>query len=155
MTQPTPPPNCARCAFWRKQTENEGLCCRHAPEASNRSGEVAHWPQTHSRQWCGEGIAAAALSIGLRCADCVFWRRPDGGMNPVNRGDMPMAWWAHAGACVRLAPRPTSEPGPRAFWLATRDTDYCADGLSRERDVTSHSGLDVMSHPQLTKSPVQ
>ena len=94
---PVPPPNCAGCAFWRKQRENEGVCCRHAPVASNRPEEVAHWPQTHSRQWCGEGVAAAPLSIGSRCADCVFWRHPDGGLNPVNRGDMPMAWWAHAG----------------------------------------------------------
>lgn len=103
---PVPPPNCAGCAFWRKQRENQGLCCRHAPEASNRPEEVAHWPQTLSRQWCGEGVAAAPLSIGSPCVDCVFWRHPDGGLNPVNRADMLMVWWTHAGICARRAPRP-------------------------------------------------
>jgi hypothetical protein len=116
---PVPPPNCAGCAFWRKQRESEGLCCRHAPEASNRPEGVAHWPQTRSRS---------------RCADCVFWRHPDGGLNPVNRGAMPMAWWTHAGICARRAPLPDSEPGPRAFWRATQDTDFCGDGVAREQD---------------------
>jgi hypothetical protein len=131
------PANCSVCGFWRKLRENEGVCCRHAPEPSNRPEEVAHWPQTHSRQWCGEGVAAPPLSIGSRCADCVFWRHPDGGLNPVNRGDMPMAWWANAGICARHAPRTSSEPGPRAFWRATLATDFCADGVARERDATS------------------
>ena len=128
-----PPPNCSGCAFWRKLRENEGVCCRHAPTASNRPEEVAHWPQTHSRQWCGEGIAAGPLSIGSRCEDCVYWRHPEGGLNPVNRGDMPMAWWAKAGICARHAPSPISEPGPRAFWRATQNADFCGEGLGRER----------------------
>lgn len=132
-----PPPNCAGCAFWRKLRENEGMCRRLAPEPSHRPEEAAHFPQTHSREWCGEGVAAASLSIGSPCADCVFWRHPDGGLNPVNRGDMPMSWWAHAGICARHAPRPTSEPGPRAFWRATQDTDFCAEGVVRERNVAA------------------
>ena len=101
-----PPQNCAGCAFWHKKIEKEGLCRRHAPEASNRPEEVAHWPQTHSWQWCGEGVAAAPLSIGSRCADCVFWRHLDRGLTPVNRGDMPLVWWTHAGICARHAPHP-------------------------------------------------
>jgi hypothetical protein len=133
------PLNCAGCAFWLKQREKEGVCRRHAPETSNRPEQVSHWPETHSWQWCGEGVAAAPLSIGSRCADCVFWRHPDGGLNPVNRGDMPMAWWAHAGICARHAPRPDSEPGPRAFWRATQATDFCADGMARER---GHRAVD-------------
>ena len=146
MTNPyplAPAPNCAGCAFWRKQRENEGLCCRHAPEASNRPEEVAHWPQTHSRQWCGEGVAAAQLPIGLRCADCVFWRHPDRGLNPVDRGDMLMAWWTHAGVCARHAPRPNSAPGPRGFWRATKDADFCGDGVAREHELTSPRTRDM------------
>jgi hypothetical protein len=132
-----PAPDCAGCAFWRKLRENEGVCCRHAPKPSNRPEDVAHWPQTHSWQWCGEGAAGAPFSIGSHCADCVFWRRPAGGLNPVNRGDMPMAWWAHAGICARHAPRPVSEPGPRAFWRATQARDFCADGMTHKRDAAS------------------
>ncbi len=129
------PANCAACAFWRQIRDSEGVCSRHAPRASIRPEEAAHWPQTHSREWCGEGVAAEALSIGCRCADCRYWRHPDGGLNPVNRGDMPMAWWARAGICALHAPYPVSEPGPRAFWRATRDTDFCAEGLSRHPPV--------------------
>jgi hypothetical protein len=140
MIGPSPPaPNCAGCAFWRRLRESEGLCCRRAPEVSNRPETAAHWPQTHSWQWCGEGIAAAPLSIGSHCADCVYWRRPLGGLNPVNRGDMPMSWWARAGICSRNAPRPISEPGPRAFWPASLDTDFCAEGLQRRHDKGSEA----------------
>ncbi len=131
------PLNCAGCAFWRKLRDNEGVCSRHAPEPSYIPEHVAHWPQTHSREWCGEGVVAASLSIGSHCADCTFWRHPDGGLNPVNRRDMPMAWWAHAGICARHAPRPVSDPGPRAFWRATKDTDFCAEGVERGQGATS------------------
>ena len=139
IEEPARPANCAACAFWRKLRENEGVCCRHAPEPSIYPEEVAHFPQTNSRQWCGEGVAAPSLSLGTRCADCLYWRHPDGGLNPVNRGDMPMAWWARAGVCGRHAPRPLSEPGPRAFWRATLDTDGCADGAPR-RSVATPQG---------------
>ena len=56
-----------------------------------------------------------------------------GRLIPVNRGDMPMAWWAKAGICARHAPSPISEPGPRAFWRATQNADFCGEGLGRER----------------------
>ena len=131
------PLNCAACAFWRKLRETEGLCGRHAPEASTHPEEAAHWPMTNARQGCGEGVAAASLSIGAHCGDCIYWRSPDGGLNPVNRGDMPRAWWAKAGICARHAPQPISEPGPRAFWRATQDTDFCADGSPRGRPANS------------------
>ncbi len=131
------PANCAGCAFWRKLREQEGLCARHAPEPSIRPDEAAHFPQTHNWQWCGEGVAAEPMSIGSRCADCLYWRRPDGGLNPVNRRDMPMAWWAQAGICARHAPRPVPEPGPRAFWRATQGADFCAEGLPR-RGAAEH-----------------
>jgi hypothetical protein len=133
VDQASRPANCAGCAFWRKLREQEGVCGRHAPHPSTRPEEVAHWPQTHSRQWCGEGVIAAALSIGSHCADCPFWLHADGGLHPVNRGDMPMAWWARAGICARHAPLPVSEPGPRSFWRATQDVDFCAEGLPRQR----------------------
>jgi hypothetical protein len=137
--QPVRPVNCEACAFWRKLRDHEGLCARHAPETSVRPEEVAHWPQTHGWQGCGEGVAAEPASIGAHCAVCVYWRRPEGGLNPVNRGDMPAAWWAHAGICARHAPYPVSEPGPRAFWRATRDTDFCAEGLSHDPGELSSS----------------
>jgi len=129
--QAAAPVHCEACAFWRKLREHEGLCARHAPEASVNRDEVAHWAQTHGWQGCGEGRAAAPMSVGAHCADCIFWHRPTDGLHPVDRGDMPMAWWARAGLCARHAPYPVSEPGPRAFWRATQDTDFCGDGLSR------------------------
>jgi hypothetical protein len=65
--QPAAPANCAACAFWRKLRENEGVCTRHAPQTSIRPEEPAHWPQTHRWQWCGDGVAAEAASIGFNC----------------------------------------------------------------------------------------
>jgi hypothetical protein len=135
--QAASPASCAACAFWRRLRDTEGLCARHAPETSIRPEEPAHWPQTHSWQWCGEGVAGEPRSIGARCADCIYWRSPEGGLQPVNRGDMPMAWWAHAGICARHAPRPVREPGPRAFWRATHNTDFCAEGVAHSPDERS------------------
>jgi hypothetical protein len=125
-------PNCAGCAFWGKLRGREGVCCRHAPKSSHRPEEVAHFPMTHGHQWCGDGSVGLPFSIGCHCVDCVFWRRPELGLNPVNRGDMPMAWWARAGLCARQAPQPAREPGPRAFWRATLDTDFCGEGMARK-----------------------
>ena len=142
--QPAAPANCAACAFWRRLRENEGVCTRHAPQTSIHPEEAAHWPQTRSWQWCGEGVAAEALSIGAHCAACIYWRHPEGGLHPVNRGDMPMAWWAHAGICARHAPYPVSEPGPRAFWRATQDTDFCAEGLPHSPAERSSATLETI-----------
>ena len=105
--QPVRPANCEACAFWRKLREHEGLCARHAPETSVHPDETAHWPQTHGWQGCGEGVVAEATSIGTHCAECVYWRRPESGLHPVNRRDMPMAWWDRAGMLQpsRAAPR--------------------------------------------------
>ena len=138
MTDPTErPQNCGDCAFWCKLRDNEGLCCLRAPEPGNRPEMAAHWPLTHRVDRCGDGVAAARLSLGAYCANCKHWRRPEHGLNPVNRGDMPMAWWARAGYCARHAPRSVPDPGPRAFWLATLDVDFCGDGVPRERDPES------------------
>jgi hypothetical protein len=127
---PDRPSSCAHCVYWQKLRDNEGLCRRHAPDAAIRSEQVAHWPQTHAGQWCAEGsIAARPRAV---CAACEFWRHVEGGLNPTDRGDMPMAWWTRAGLCVRHAPRPSSEPGTRGFWQATVDADSCGDGLVRE-----------------------
>jgi hypothetical protein len=60
----------------------------------------------------------------------------DGGLNPVNRGDMPMAWCARAGLSARHAPLAV-EPGPRSFWRATQDADFCAEGSPRQRAEAS------------------
>jgi hypothetical protein len=78
------------------------------------------------------GLGAVMLFVDRHCADCAFWRQPAGGLNPVNRGDMPMAWWARAGLCARHAPEPANEPGPRAFWRATLDMDFCGEGAARK-----------------------
>ena len=125
------PADCARCAFWRRMREYEGACRRRAPDASVRAEEIAHWPQTHSRQGCGEGASARSPAPGATCGECVYWRHPDGGLNPVDRGDMPMAWWVQAGHCARRAPRPVAEAGARAFWRATHSSDSCGEGWPR------------------------
>ena len=122
---------CTDCAFWRDDAHGEGLCRRRAPDASARSEEVAHWPQTRSLQGCGDGEAGVAASVGATCGECVFWRRPAHGFNPTDRGDMPMSWWAHAGYCGRHAPKPAAEPGVRAFWRATSSGDGCGEGAPR------------------------
>jgi hypothetical protein len=129
----TRPAKCAECCFWQQLREHEGLCRRHAPRASRRSDDVAHWPQTRARQVCGEGLTAATRP-GATCAACLYWRSTATGLNPVDRGDMQKAWWARAGMCVRYAPSPSSEPGPRAFWPATADVDGCGDGVVRSAD---------------------
>jgi ribosomal protein L37E len=132
---PEIPADCAHCAFWRRMREYEGSCRRRAPEADQRAEQVAHWPQTHSRQWCGEGALAVSPAPASTCADCRYWRHPEGGLNPVDRGDMPMAWWALAGYCARHAPKPVPEPGARAFWRATHSADSCGEGVSRRTDA--------------------
>lgn len=52
----------------------------------------------------------------------------------MNRSDMPNSWWSNAGVCARRAPKPITEPGPRAFWRATSQTDYCGDGARTQAD---------------------
>jgi hypothetical protein len=124
--------HCADCAFWRRGRENDGTCRRRAPEASARGEEVAHWPQTRGVQGCGDGASGAPPGEGSTCGECVYWRRPAHGFSPIDRGDMPMSWWAHAGYCGRHAPRPASEPGARAFWRATSSADGCGEGAPRD-----------------------
>ncbi len=130
---PDSPANCANCVFWHRLREHEGDCRRRAPDVSVRAEQVAHWPLTHGHQWCGEGALAASPAPGSTCGDCLYWRHPEDGLNPVDRGDMPMSWWARAGYCVRRAPRPASEPGARAFWRATHIESSCGEGLPRDR----------------------
>jgi len=125
------PANCAACAHWRQQRDSEGFCTAHAPRASAEPETVAHWPQVHSWQWCGEGVATV-YKVGVRCDECRFWYRPATGLNPSSRSDMPMAWWATAGLCLRHAPRPVAEPGPRTFWQATQGGDGCGEGVARD-----------------------
>lgn len=131
------PENCGGCAYWRKIRDSEGVCSRRAPEPTSRPESVAHWPQTRRSDGCGDGLPAARFSRGVYCANCLHWRRPEQGLNPVNRGDMPMAWWARAGRCTRHAPRPVDEPGPRGFWPATLDIDFCADGEEKRHEGES------------------
>jgi hypothetical protein len=128
--EPARPANCAACAHWRQLRETEGLCSAHAPRTSLTSETVAHWPQVHNWQWCGEGVATIK-PVGARCGECQFWHQPEGGLEPFLRSDMPASWWAHAGLCLRHAPRAVAEPGPRTFWRATQESDRCGDGVPR------------------------
>ena len=130
-TTPRQYQSCGQCAFWQWFRDQDGLCRRRAPEATFRAEEVAHWPQTHGRQGCGDGVPAEELQR-VNCADCVFWRRYKGGMHPMNRADMPNSWWARAGICARHAPMPITEPGPRAFWRATAENDGCGEGVGAD-----------------------
>ena len=124
--------NCAGCAFWRRIGESAGSCLRHAPRSSATREQIAHWPQTNSVQWCGDGLAADSGKPSLtKCEDCVFWRRPAGGVAPTDRGDRFAAWWSEAGFCARHAPYPREDPGARAFWRATHRKDSCAEGEAR------------------------
>ena len=110
----TRPANCGACAFWRKLRDNDGVCCRHAPRGRRIHPEqVAHWPQTHRQQWCGEGVVPRRRSRSGRTARIAsIWRRPGTGAPSGQSG-------RHADGVVgvrrdlrppRAAPR--SEPGP-------------------------------------------
>ena len=127
---------CAQCAFWENLRDGEGLCRRRAPQAAYRAEQVAHWPQTHGYEGCGEHTAPT-VAKRVNCSECAFWRRFRGGMHPMNRSDMPNSWWAHAGRCARHAPRPVTEPGPRAFWRATAETDSCGEGLAGRAETSA------------------
>jgi hypothetical protein len=122
---------CAACAYWSRWRETEGVCRRHAPEPSPRSGAVSHWPQTHDWQGCGEGDSAIEGHPVRRCDGCLYWRRPKDGLDPVDRADMRKGWWATAGLCTRYAPHPVADPGPRAFWRATQENDFCGEWRRR------------------------
>ena len=108
---PESPADCANCVFWRRLREHEGDCRRRAPEpapvAPNRS-------RTGRRPTAINGAATAPSPRRprrARLAPTVFyWRHPEGGLNPVDRGDMPMAWWA----LRRLLRAPRAKAGFRA-----------------------------------------
>ena len=120
---------CDQCAFWKiTRPPVEGACFRHSPRPCAVSDVVAHWPTTHGRQGCGEFVPAATVQDHIPCGACMYWHRPEFGLQPVDRGDKPGSWWAQAGLCVRNAPAPVSEPGPRAFWCATHQSDSCSEG---------------------------
>ncbi len=121
-------PTCSSCLHWQIRRPGEGWCARRAPVALT-SESVAHWPQTHSAQSCGEHVLATAGVELVYCADCRFWRRPANGFEPTDREDKLAWWWEDAGYCHRQAPVPSSEPGPRTFWPTTHATDRCAEGV--------------------------
>ena len=144
MTEPTYVQGCAGCAYWQVVREDEGLCRRHAPDATIRAETVAHWPQTHGHQGCGDGEPAGGARL-VSCAECRFWRRYKGGLHPMNRSDMPNSWWSRAGLCARRAPSPSTEPGPRGFWRATVNTDGCGEGVAIE--VPSRGAVETPPPP--------
>ncbi len=125
---------CRMCAFWLSHGET-GYCHRNAPAAGGRALEVARWPETRAKDGCGEGLVTETppyVAPEPRCGLCTFWRRPSNGIDPVSRGDHPMAWWFEAGVCRRYAPRPQAELGLRAFWRVTHRADFCFDGFKRQ-----------------------
>ncbi len=122
---------CDHCVFWKMARPSEGWCLRRAPKAAGEADRIAHWPTTHGQQGCGEFMAAGSAVHMVACADCGYWCSPSQGLQPVDRGDKLLSWWAHAGQCRRHAPQPQSEPGPRGFWRATHATNSCAEGIPR------------------------
>ena len=128
---------CAVCVFWKMARPGEGACHHYAPLPTYVSDSIAHWPTTHGGQGCGEFVSHGSAYELITCGDCRFWRKPASGLQPVDRADKPLSWWAQAGFCARHAPHPQSEPGPRAFWRATHTTDRCAEAMRRESDQKS------------------
>jgi hypothetical protein len=125
---------CHECACWAELNQLDGSCRRHAPNTSDTVDEVAHWPLTHLDDQCGEAIAAqTATRRGVKCNDCVYWRRPSGGLFPYGRRDQLSEWWKQAGRCTRFSPWPSPNPGARAYWRATHETDGCFDGEAKEK----------------------
>lgn len=126
-TRLRPQPRCDSCAFWRRMEREGGSCHRRAPSTSSSGDEVAHWPRTHADDACGEWSPDRPIAT-LSCGDCVHWRHPKQGIIPLDRKDQLQDWWAHAGHCIRTAPSPDAQPGNRAFWRATHESDGCYDG---------------------------
>jgi hypothetical protein len=124
---------CEHCLFWKMARPSEGWCLRRAPVPVGEAERIAHWPTTHGAQGCGEFLERGSAYEMPACGDCRYWRKPAQGLQPVDRGDKPTAWWAQAGKCARHAPTPQSEPGPRAFWRASHASDSCAEGLRVHR----------------------
>ncbi len=120
---------CSLCLYWRMSRPNEGWCLRLAPDVASSADRIAHWPLTHGEQYCGEFESSAAALKLPHCVDCRFWRRPQNGFEPVDRGDKLFSWWENAGHCCRNAPRPSTDPGPRAYWPATNAADQCGSGM--------------------------
>ncbi len=123
---------CGACAFWSPFTQREGSCRRRAPRPVGVVDEVARWPRTQTDAFCGEGCTPSDTDLQLvTCATCVYWRRPSGGLQPVDLLDHLAAWWSRAGHCHRIAPLPSSASGYKAAWRATHETDSCFEGKKR------------------------
>lgn len=123
---------CAACAFWDQSAAQRGLCRHGAPSTGERPDTIARWPATGPQERCGDAVPAGDAAI-VRCGGCRYWwPNPNGGLNPLDRGDERLAWWREAGHCLRHAPRPGADPGHRGFWPATHHSDGCAEGLPAE-----------------------
>ncbi|WP_298424152.1 hypothetical protein [Rhodoblastus sp.] len=122
---------CDECLFWKMARPTEGWCRKYAPKPASEADRVAHWPTTHGAQGCGEFVEITTKFDFVFCGQCRYWQSSATGILPVDRLDKPAQWWTHAGHCIRYAPEPISEPGPRAFWRATHHTDGCSEGVLR------------------------
>ena len=126
--------NCGDCAFWKHLNDSDGDCRLHAPCPSDSLDEVTHWPRTRAEQGCGDGrIKDDTALMPVACAACIYWRHPIEGLHPINVRDQLSEWWSQAGRCVRHSPRPSPEPGSRAFWRATHANDSCFEGKTKGR----------------------
>ena len=124
---------CNACRFWAdNENGKEGFCHRHAPRPSERSLQVARWPETRAMDGCGDGEVAHATRVPPTCQHCIFWLRPGQGIEPGLRGDHQASWWRGAGFCRRFAPYPGVDSGAHAFWRITHDDDHCFDGRPSE-----------------------
>lgn len=119
--------HCNACRFWEHGVV-EGACRRHAPAVSNKSYDIARWPETRALDGCGEGESSEGSDKGQVCGTCAFWHRPGNGIEPPRRNDRVQSWWSQAGMCRRYAPQPGGEIGSHAYWRVTHTTDHCFDG---------------------------
>lgn len=122
---------CDSCRHWTPARPNEGWCRRRAPRPGASADRIAHWPTTHGGQGCGDFELSAASTAAIACGACRFWRSGAEGLDPVDRADKPLSWWSRAGHCLRHAPAPLADPGPRAFWRATHVGDGCGEGAAK------------------------
>jgi hypothetical protein len=120
--------SCETCVVWYQHGPHDGTCRRNAPRPTEAADEIAHWPMTDARERCGESIMRDQAPALVSCGECRFWHtNPGGGIDPQNRRDARRDWWKTAGHCVH-APQPSSDPGCRGFWGATRFEDSYAEG---------------------------
>ena len=148
-----PAPNCAGCAFWRKLRENEGVCCRHAPET--RTGLKRS--RTGRRRTAGSGAAKASPPLRCRSGRAA----PSESIGRSRRRTEPRQPRRHAdglvGTCRKLrTPRAAPDLRTRSTRLLAGDEEHGLLRrwrLARGRDA-QHRRAVRRPRPVLTKEYV-